>query len=485
MLKALQIREKSTSQERLLIVWLFVAATYTAWMVYGPAFPDVTAPLLLWSAITLALFIASPLLPKRIFGSFARTGCALWRDPLFYVLASLLLYVGIQWHNAWMPRFAPGEWVNWFDLEAPKPAWPSAVHGMEARLFFTQIAASGLAALGVRHGLTSRASLRLLFLWLTIGACALAVFGLVQYASGTHYLYWHWPRTRHFFASFFYENHAAQFFYLSLSLASGLAVYHLCARKMVASRRALRICLITLTTLFMAIAFSLSRTGIVFGLILLTLGIIHLVRRFPDDLSPMIRLRFLMLLGAICLSGLVLVSGTLGEDIRRDFARTRPGQSLVENALAARIWQWEAAVEMWKTRPLFGIGTGGFSFFIPFYTPEPYIAALSKSHAGQTHNDLLQFLAEQGGVGMALLLAWFAILTIPLSRSKAWSREWIWFPTLGLWMVVAHSFWDLPFRSPGVWFWWTIVAAAVGRFTVMSPHADGEPEKKMNQGDYR
>jgi len=474
MLKALHSHDRTPLDDKALATWVLIGFFYTSWMVYGAAFPDITAPLLLWSALTFILFLSAPLLPVKTLAGFARTGRALFRDPLFYIWLALLMYVGVQWHNAWWIRFEPGEWVQWFDKDAPRPHWPSAVHALDARLFFTQIAASGVAVFALRHGLTTRASLRFFFAWLATGAFLLAVFGLIQYASGTDYLYWYWPRTRHFFASFFYENHAAQYFYLSLSLALGLATYQLCARKMVASRRALNLWLITLATVFMAIVLSLSRTGIIFGIGLLIIGMIYMVRHFPDDLAPMIRLRFLVLLSAICLSGLVWVSGTLGEDLKRDFVRTRPGQSLLENAYAARVWQWEAAVDMWKTRPLFGVGTGGFAFFIPFYTPEPYIAALSKDHAGQTHNDALQFLAEQGLVGISLLIAWFVILVAPLARSKTWNREWIWFPTLGLWLVLAHSLWDLPFRSPAVWFLWAVVAASVGRFLKLPSLATGD-----------
>jgi len=203
-------------------------------------------------------------------------------------------------------------------------------------------------------------------------------------------------------------------------------------------------------------------------------GAVYIIRRLPAEIPPIKRLYMLTGLAAVCVAGLILVSGTVGEDIRRDFTKTRPGQTLVEQSYYSRVWQWRAAYSMWRKHPWFGVGSHGFRYYLPFYTPAPYLPQLTQDHAGNVHNDFLQFLCEQGVVGATLIVAFFALMIQPLTASRQWKREIVIFPAIGALLVLIHSFFDLPFRCPAVLVVWVIVTAASGRYAQLLARAGGE-----------
>jgi len=276
-----------------------------------------------------------------------------------------------------------------------------------------------------------------------VNAVTLAVFGIVQYFSATNSIYWMWPRKRHFFATFCYENHAGQFFYLMFALAAGFTAYQVCRRRISFGRSNVTRLILMLSTLFLSAVFSLSRTAIVFVCGLFVAGSIYVARRLPSSISAVHRAYLFAGLAGLCISGLVLVSGTVGEDIHEDFTRRRPGDTLLEQAYQARVWQWKAAMEMWKSHPWFGVGNEGFRYYLPYYTPADKLDQLDKDHAGQVHNDAVQFLAELGVAGSALLAVVFAALVWPLVKRWPLKGELVLFPWQG-----RSSPRSQPFRSP-------------------------------------
>ena len=66
-----------------------------------------------------------------------------------------------------------------------------------------------------------------------------------------------------------------------------------------------------------------------------------------------------------------------------------------------RTWMTEAAINMFKSRPLFGIGTGNYGYFYNVFKPE---GTPIKPYREKTHNAYLEVLAENGIVGFLCFL---------------------------------------------------------------------------------
>lgn len=417
------------------------------------------------SALGLIGLICAPLLDRgpegTVPGSVAQRARSLLSDPLLYTGAALLVLLGLHWWNAWWPEFGPDDW---FDGE-PRVAWlPAAVTAPEARLVFLNFLNAITVALCIRHGISTRAGLRMLYGVVLCSAFALGVFGIVQYVSGTNSIYWVWPRERHFFASFYYENHAAQYFLMMFCLAAGWSAYVLCARaERITRSRLIRIAALV-AVLFLSTVFSMSRTGIVLVCISGGVAVYYVLRHLPRYVTSYARLSAATGLIAIGIFGLVLVSGTIGQDIREDFTARRPGQTLIGYSYQVRAWQWEAAMKMWEQRPVFGVGSYGFRYFVPLYTAPEYLRLLSGQSAGNVHNDAVHYLCELGAAGALLLTGNLVVLIAPLVRSKRMKREIVAIPLMGVGMVALHSLYDLPFRSPAVLAAWILILVGSTRY---------------------
>ena len=76
-----------------------------------------------------------------------------------------------------------------------------------------------------------------------------------------------------------------------------------------------------------------------------------------------------------------------------------------------RINRWNSALRMWQERPLFGWGPGTYMFqYAPFQASEDRtIISTNFGAGGNAHSEYLGPLAEQGVVGMLLMVALVAI----------------------------------------------------------------------------
>lgn len=447
---------------------ILIALAVPAW-IWGGAHHDWTPVVWLsgvaaWGALVFAY---------RSEGRGAELARDLLADRLFRVGVAWVLLLTLRSLNAWWPeRVDAAANPDWFSGRPPMPWLPSSVTRAEAAIhaagWFNALAVLMLA----RHGFTNRRDVRRTHGLLLMHIALLAMFGFVQYLSGTPAIYWTVDAVRHFFASFYYENHAGQYFYLGLALAIGYALYYVCSHGRRPSRHLMLALGSLVVILYLAGVFSLSRTAIVASTLLVAAGAAYLATHAPSYLTPVARLYMLSGIAAACLSGVVLASGTLGEDIREDFARARPGQSLLEQAMESRRWQWEASVRIWQAHPVWGIGTSGFRYYIPFYAPANRLRELPQDHAGQVHNDVLTVLSEQGIAGLALWLAMLGFALAPLVAAlRAGAREWILFSAAGVALVVVHSLFDLPFLCPAVVALWAWMAASAGRYAGLPAEA--------------
>jgi len=119
-------------------------------------------------------------------------------------------------------------------------------------------------------------------------------------------------------------------------------------------------------------------------------------------------------------------------------------------------------VAIWKEHPWFGVGGWGYKYLVASHVPESSWPALEKRGWANVHVDFLQFLAEFGAVGMALLLGALAVLARDACDFRRCRRDACWtLSVAGLALTVLFSGIDIPFRCPAILYAWTAMLAAL------------------------
>lgn len=373
---------------------------------------------------------------------------ALLKDPIFALGLLFMLLLAVQAINAGRP--------------APLPAWPSSVNRSEAVRMLHWFLPAWALIVAIRNRLLSSTSRTLLARFVSLIAGVLALFGIVQMALASRWGYGlgELPERAHFFASFGYANHAGAYFVLAFALGAGLLLDDLFGR---GPGWTLWRVLLTLSALLCLVAASLSFSHA--GLIL-SLGAALLASAVGMLLSwkqwgPVARFNVVLSIGAFAALVFFLVSG-VGESEAERHGQSMFGKFSVADKVEGRLFMSEAAVRIWQEHPWFGVGGWGYRSLMASYIDE---ADWGKMGAGQAnaHCDPLQFLAEFGVVGSALLLGVIATMLIPLLRSGAWQRPGVFVLLVGLLATVVHSLVDLPFRNPAILCTWAVIIAIYSR----------------------
>lgn len=98
-----------------------------------------------------------------------------------------------------------------------------------------------------------------------------------------------------------------------------------------------------------------------------------------------------------------------------------------------RVTLWSAAIDVWSTSPLSGVGLGQFSQISPSYT--------GSSTGFVAHNTYLSFLSETGLVGAAAFIALIAVIAIRLFLLRSVGDQYlvaaiVWLPILANMMTL-------------------------------------------------
>ncbi len=109
-----------------------------------------------------------------------------------------------------------------------------------------------------------------------------------------------------------------------------------------------------------------------------------------------------------CMVPAVWLAPALGERVTRTFSNADVG-------FRVRLWMWAGAVEMVKENPLTGVGFCNYALQSPYYlgrvlwAPGGQRFYRNELHADTAHSEPLQFAAENGIIGIALLAGVFLL----------------------------------------------------------------------------
>ena len=112
-----------------------------------------------------------------------------------------------------------------------------------------------------------------------------------------------------------------------------------------------------------------------------------------------------------------ILSKTIAPSAYQRFAPLVTGT--LDSSSTSRLQLWRAALELWKTRPVFGVGIGRYRLLAPdLGLPKTAIFEFGSKgrHSLSCHNSYLEILAEQGLTGLTILLALLVVFFFPVLR---------------------------------------------------------------------
>ena len=149
-----------------------------------------------------------------------------------------------------------------------------------------------------------------------------------------------------------------------------------------------------------------AQVGLLAVLFLLVISRL-VVTRSPRERSLMLGTVVLVPAAAIAVT-LWLSGGPARITPERGFVQMNVTEAVKDRLLFAR-----GSVEMWASRPVFGVGIGQYSLWSAHYFPP---ALLQRHLRENAHNYVLQVFAELGAVGLVLFLWALGLATRPLAR---------------------------------------------------------------------
>lgn len=391
-------------------------------------------------------------------------------DPVLYAGAAFLFILWLQWWNGPRPPVLDAELQKWVFAPAPKADLPlfciDRDDAYEMLLWFAPLYAIVLV---IRNGFSRVQKLDLLRL-LAANAGLVALFGLVQFLSGSHRIYGVTPLKVHFFAAFGYPNHAGEYFVLSGVLTAGLLLRTFLKKD---GRDEWPWLIPALIVIMLAAVCSKSRAAIGMIAVGSVAGVTYGFNRLQGRYSLQGRAGVLICL-ALLVGVAVYVAWVVPGNLVREELKGTTAKALMARVGAGDGTPRSAAWRMWLDHPWFGTGGWGFRRMLPLYRPLNGRTAYMPGSAN-VHMDPLQFLTEFGAVGAGLLLLTMLLLVVPIGKKMlgfrkpdSLKRAWLMrVPPLGLALAVGtlltliHSLFDLPFRSPAIlWMLMALLACA-------------------------
>jgi hypothetical protein len=474
---------------------IFLLVMALSW-IHGGTRPDLLLPVIPWlTFIMLQVLIVFPQAKstENLIEARQRVWRSLLHDPLTWIALLLLIYLVIPLFNvAGEPVFdeAAQRWIN---PDAFVTWLPSCVKADEHAVVLLWFAPALLAALAARHGLLKRGK-RLLLEMICWNGTLLAAIGFAQLISGTDRLLWLLPLDSHFFATFGYPNFAGAFFTLVFALSCGLWGFETTlflqsqevalaqAQKSVFVRQRM---LLPMVLNFLAAQATLSRATILLSSLVLVVFAIYMLAYTWQRITQSSRVKIfasIFLVIALMLIALLLFrfEGFFNE------LRTISPQSVIERVSGTGYYHTRVAREIYQNNAVFGVGGWGYPYYQLQYMAPEDIKRMQIQGGVNVHNDALQFLAEHGYIGFALMVLCALMLVWPLWLAVVWlvgnsvkishkdvdcnSPAGHWFYCIpiplaavfiGTTATVCHAMGDLPFRNPAVLTVWMLAFVCV------------------------
>ena len=408
--------------------------------------------------------------------SRSRPAAALLRFPVFWAGVVLLALITVQALNpAWHYARDDASW--WLEPVRHVPWLPTGIDAPFERSSpwraLVVLGSLWLQLGAIWIGLRRRESFGRLFTVLTINAVLLAVLALAQKVTGAKEIFWTYRSSNEsFVASFIYPNHASAYFNLMVAVSLGLAWQRY--RQVRAGRTDIagaRLLTGAAVLCGIAVVFTFSRAAIVLLLgFALAIGAVIAVRRITSREHASDHPEFLPLAFALAL-GLGAGLGSLGADrLRVRFAPlfSDPAATALSRQVAS-----QATAEMFLDRWIWGWGAGCFRHAFPLFARDhPQIYgddSTGRKYWEHAHNDLLQFPAELGVVGIAPLgfvALWAARRLI---RRKFWRQPLGLSGIAGCGLTLLHASVDFVFQNPAVLVTWSGILIVLLRWPEAEP----------------
>lgn len=385
------------------------------------------------------------------------------RDPAVGLGFCFICLLLIQWLNGGRELVFNAATHRWVYTPPPIPWLPSSFNRAEAfEIIAWFVPAWSMVAVARGARIERRHAVTILYIVVANAAC-LGLLGIAQFVTHTKAIFWRFHIEAVFFATFGYSNHAGIYFLVAAMLALALLVYEVDHHRST-SPGAGRIGLLAsaLVICVISVHLSYSRGAILLLWCSAAVTIAAVMWRLWPRLWPAQRINSIAMAIAVASlgAGAAVVFG--GYDLK------------VEVGSLARLqsWAWltadsdrrvmaQAAVDIWRESPVWGVGGWGFRYCLGQHlAPEQW--HLITAGKANVHNDALQYLCEFGLVGMGLLLAVLALLLRPW-RIALRSGSAAGVPIIaGSVVLLIFSLIDLPFRSPAIiTLWLTMLLAGL------------------------
>ena len=463
-------RPRIHSVEKLLLTLVTLHLVFMPWALGAMHLPAQIA-----SAVLAALGFAVSLWPRNYTAensgneAFRLTPWPrLARFPVFWLGLALLGYIALQALNPvwtyitdgkvfWMMRIKGSDWL-------PPGIWAPFEKWGPWRVFMV-FGSAWLTTCAVWVGFTRRRTLQILVGALAANGVLLAILGVAQRMTHTNLIYWNFDFPGAMpFASFVYKNHGAEYLLLSLAAACGLAgwFYIRGLRRMEKSNPS-GVLAFAATFVAVAVVTSYARGATLTMLAYLLACIAGFV---AHQLSlPKEHRRTPILVVMLLVFGYFLNTGLDALRAGEAWERMKSGLTRQDVSWESREWASAATWEMIKDAPLTGAGAGSFQYVFPLYQHRDKRLGPGQLFWQQAHNDLLQFPAELGIIGCALIAAMLGWWMLQLVCCHFWDNALSVCLVGGLVALLLYSWFDFPFQCPAILITWCVLWPVVTLWT--------------------
>ncbi len=456
--------------------------------IHGGTRPDLLLPVVPWlSAFVLELLLIFPQAKstETLAEARSRVWRSLLRDPFLYLSLALTILLVIPFFNvSGLPEYNAAT-QQWRNPLPPFPRLPFCVNPREQTVLLLWFPPVMVSALAVKHGLLKKGK-RLLLECLCWNGAALALLGFVQLMTDAKSIYWGQEAFSYFFSTFGYPNFGGAYFTLMFAFSTGLWFGRASAGLIgpsaggggdEASQSGGFWLLIPVVLNFSAAIASLSRAAILLCCVVFLVMSLYMIVGVWQKTGSGGRVKLVTAMIITIVMLIVSVTVFAPKALKTEIVSITPA-SVFERVSGRGQYHARIAKEIFRDHPVFGVGGWGYPHYLMRYLTKEERENMQIGGGVNVHNDTLQFLAEQGSAGYALMVLCVLTLTLPLAwqslcvcRAVAASDAesvpakpaWLYHVPpvviavfMGTTATICHSLGDLPFRNPAIVIVWVL-----------------------------